>query len=1252
MAAELPRPGVEVIQEFRTVSPSVVTPTLIPCIVGACRQIVEVLEGASLNADSKLSLPVFFTATNAALVSGRYAYAGLNGKKLYLSVDNSPEVEIEFVSDSMTPAAVVLAINTALNEAGVFSALAETKVEYEIDGTLIERSWTLRTVSPGELEKVEVGTSTDSAVWAKFGLKPGWVFTGLDMYDGSWVDVPWAAFPNPRNNLEELSVDPDSIRVFFASNAQNMRELQRKQGFCRRGGTINAYDDGNGDALTPFVDAPTENFTSTATAAYAVGTVDLDPLPGTIVAGLTLTLKSNRPAQTLTLVDDAPYALGSYTDLLNQLNDFFDDFTFALNGAGQLVITAKDKGQDSYLEVVDGTAAPLLGLNASVIGGADIRAAVAATGTLSALPGTILAGHTVVIGGKTYTFTDPVGSLDGDVFLGAGDAAALVNLKAAINLETPIGGKYATAMTLHPTVEATASDATTLSARAKTKGAAGNSIATTTTGGTTAWGNATLTGGQYVVSYPEDIQTKTIILDGTTYAFAGGAPADPAAMLVTLNAQFTDITFTLDGNYLKLVKDTAGSIVVGAGTVNTVLGLTANTYTASVTAGAAYPVQSGDELFIEGKSYGAINQVATGGTTSRLRLTKQVAMTVKAYAQGTANLAGLTFSTLNAKVVKLDGTSCTLGSFATTDLATNEALLISFLAAVFTGFTFTITAVGAAHYLKITKISSGPFEVQTALSDSANTLLGLTAAAYPPVLGANFYVVAKNLTGDAARPTPELAISDGIPVLMHDLLRETSGAPSSSAKSYAYMMYKALRRDVSPAATKPGLLKFDNTTDVANELAPISVENPLALGLYLALLNCPGAQVTGLGVDDVAADMPEGTVEAFTRAAEFLEGVEVYAVAPLSHDKTVGEVYNVHVSTMSLPENKGERVCLFNSLTPTHELDTLVTSGATGNSLGAVTFDTGIANLSTLLVAAGVPNPVGVIDAKYGVYVDVATDSKKYSVESVSGSIVTIRLTFTNGANDDGFYAESPDQFPPNGVPLIDETFAVKIRGAALTLPTGKPDKAGIALTLQQYAQTFSNRRFWHLFPDKCAATIGGVEQLLEGYYMCAGYAGLIAGQPPQQSFTNFPLTGYTRVLGSNDTYSEKQLNVMAAGGNWIVVQDTQNSPLVARMALTTDMTSVETRTDSITKVVDFTAKIMRRGFRNFIGRFNVTQGFIDSLGHVGQGILIFLTESGVLIGGSLNNIIQDENSPDTVLIDCTLDPPYPCNYIRLTLVI
>jgi hypothetical protein len=209
-----------------------------------------------------------------------------------------------------------------------------------------------------------------------------------------------------------------------------------------------------------------------------------------------------------------------------------------------------------------------------------------------------------------------------------------------------------------------------------------------------------------------------------------------------------------------------------------------------------------------------------------------------------------------------------------------------------------------------------------------------------------------------------------------------------------------------------------------------------------------------------------------------------------------------------------------------------------------------------------------------------------------------------------------------------------------------------MAATYGGIAAGFKNRRLWQITAAQTAATLDGLEQVLPGFYLCPGIAGMIARQPPQQSFTNFPMTGYTRVLGTSGYFTEKQMNQMAAQGCYLIVQDSVGAPLIARMALTTDMTSIETRTDSITKVVDFTAKFMRGGIRNFIGRFNITQGFLDTLGHVIQGLIGFLTDTGVLIGAHLNNIIQDADAPDTVLVDITLDVPFPCNYIRLTLVV
>lgn len=516
-------------------------------------------------------------------------------------------------------------------------------------------------------------------------------------------------------------------------------------------------------------------------------------------------------------------------------------------------------------------------------------------------------------------------------------------------------------------------------------------------------------------------------------------------------------------------------------------------------------------------------------------------------------------------------------------------------------------------------------------------------------LGSSFYLVASGLAaGMNGRPEPELVVDlEGNVQLPPELLRDVQGTPVAPASARLYLAYRAVRRDVSPLAKNPGLVRFNDTVQLASQLAPVTADNPLALGLYFASVNAPTVQVTGLGIDAVSGDAPDGTLEAYVRAATFLEGYEVYAIAPLTHDSAVAQVFSTHVAAMSQPESKGERIVIFNPEVPTHKLDTLVGSGTDGNTTqSSGVFDTGIANLGALLLAQGL-SPVGALAVSAGVYLDIG-DGQHYSITAISGSRVTVKTAnFAAGENDDGYFAAI--DLP---APLISQVFAVRIRGAALELTDGTPDKDAIATTMQQLAQTYLNRRYWQTFPDKCAATVGGVETVLEGYYLSAAVAGMIAGQPPQQSFTNFPMTGFTRVLGSSDRFSEKQLNRMAAGGNYIIVQDAPATPLLCRMALTTDMTSIEARTDSVNKVVDFTAKFVRQGLKNFIGRFNISQGFLDSLGHVLEGLLSYLVEHNILISYNLNNIVQDEANPDGVLIDILLDVPYPCNYIRLTLTI
>lgn len=795
------------------------------------------------------------------------------------------------------------------------------------------------------------------------------------------------------------------------------------------------------------------------------------------------------------------------------------------------------------------------------------------------------------------------------------------------------------------------------------------------------------------LTLPGDLTGLTLI-----FALDGGADqtvtftvseTSPTLVLAKINNDTTGVVASqIAGNFLQLLDDAGGAaskIVIKNGTANAVLGFTTNQTDV-------------------GQSIECIDD-GNGDNFSPLLSFLGVDFTAAALAAvvtGTGDLTTLTYpADLANKTLELsDGQQLQTVTFSS-GIANAAAVLTEINAVMGAAAGGRLLATQSGNFLRLTSTRLGSDGFLWIKGGTALTALGLTADARAfgslgvaqagdelfidgvskgiishvapggqvAVLkmsdqmsttlnaGKDWYIVAKNLpSANPNRPLPSLVVdANKTSVLKANLLRDTLGVAvhPTQGRAPVYLSYTAIRQDLSALADQASLIRIDSQTQLESVMAPISVQNPLALGMFFALVNAPGVQITGLGVDAVSADAPYGTPEAYTRAAELLEAFEVYALAPLTHDQTVAQIFKTHADFMSEPSQKGERIALFNSLRPTSALDALVASGANGNTTGSsgLTFDTGIPNLAALVLAKGV-NPVGTILAPKGLFLDIASDSKRYSISGISGSVVTIRVSFTAGDNDDGFYATTALNASPLPAQLVSESFAVKVRGAELLTADNTPDKNKIAETYAALSASFGDRRFWHTAPDTAAATIEGLEQSVNGFYMNAAIAGMIGQQPPQQSFTNFPMAGFTRVLGSNDFFSESQMNVMAAGGTYIIVQDAPSAPLISRMALTTDLTSVETRTDSITKVVDFTAKFLRRSLKNFIGRFNITQAFLDQLGTVIGGVGGYLVEVGVLVGFNLNNIIQDEDSPDTVIVDVLIDPPYPCNYIRVTLVI
>lgn len=525
------------------------------------------------------------------------------------------------------------------------------------------------------------------------------------------------------------------------------------------------------------------------------------------------------------------------------------------------------------------------------------------------------------------------------------------------------------------------------------------------------------------------------------------------------------------------------------------------------------------------------------------------------------------------------------------------------------------------------------------------------AASPPSLLG--FDDDASN-TG-AGRPAPDLAIdTDGDILIQSQILRDgLTGLPFATGTAPILVAYKGLRLDLSPDADDPSLLVIDDIDTLEAAADPISTDNPGALMCYLSLINAPSVSVAAIGVPEVSADAPEGTPLGYSKCFEFLESEEVYALACASHVSVVHQAGLTHVNSMSEPEQKGERILFFNPEVPDRALPDLVGSGTDANSTPDTNILTVDVNLAPALIAAGIDpnsdiNPT-TGDIENEVYIDLGSDDKYYLIQSISGGTeITLRTSFATGENSDAFYSSTE---LPSGI--ISDDWSVFIRGDQLLITgTTRPDYASIAETVQATGQAYGFRRGYYVFPDQVGINVSGLEQLVNGYYATSCIAGMVGELPPQQGFTNYPITGLTRVVGSNDSFTNSQLNVMAAGGVYILIQDVEGAPVICRHQLSTDMTSIETRELSITKIVDYCAKFMRTGLRGYIGRSNITQPFLDNLAVVVQGQIDFLSGAGVIIGADINNLIQDADNPDTVLIDVTLDVPYPCNYIRLTLIV
>lgn len=491
-------------------------------------------------------------------------------------------------------------------------------------------------------------------------------------------------------------------------------------------------------------------------------------------------------------------------------------------------------------------------------------------------------------------------------------------------------------------------------------------------------------------------------------------------------------------------------------------------------------------------------------------------------------------------------------------------------------------------------------------------------------------------------------------------LRDASGFPLSTAQYPLYVGYKALRRDVSSEAVDPSVWVFDSLSEVDALFGPITPDNPLAWGLNLMFANNTTTRIYALGVDNVSADAPYGTFEAYVRAFEFLErSSQVYVISPQSMDYQVALALESHVEAMSEGEEAKWRMGICCVDMPLEESPLVVISGnatltAVGGGKYELQFDEAGINLATSLdgLQGADGNPiVGAIGGDYGpeagIYVDFGGDAYKYRVNKiVDTDIIQIDVTdiFNPGSgpgtdgNDDGFYhltTEYLADFPATG-----DVVTVAIRQGSLDKRT-TTGKSGICEALAALASGIGNRRMVLTQPEKVITTYAGTDYEVPGFYLANALAAIMSATDPATNLTGRVVVGFGAVKGSSDIFKEKGQMALAAGGGilWFIQDPNEATPKV-RHALTTDITNDDTLQIGVTRQIDFVTKSIFDLGQVFVEGNLITPRTVDSFALGLAGLIQRISgENGKVRGVAVNKIEVPVNTRRKLYASVTVDP-------------
>lgn len=418
-----------------------------------------------------------------------------------------------------------------------------------------------------------------------------------------------------------------------------------------------------------------------------------------------------------------------------------------------------------------------------------------------------------------------------------------------------------------------------------------------------------------------------------------------------------------------------------------------------------------------------------------------------------------------------------------------------------------------------------------------------------------------------------------------------------------------------------------STAEVVARLGTVDPANPLAQGVYDAVLNSAGVVVyyVAVGVDSAPGyDYAIGLAK---------KSDHYYSLVPLTHDKAIQDAIVGHVNAMSTPEVAKWRIAWLSlPAVPTalvYDLD------ANNEPYQATITDNPLidGNQFTLVTVAG---------AKF------VTDD----VRPTDKVLINFHVNSNGDVVSDEYVVSS----------VLTETTLLLVAGPAAAINSAtKVQIKRVYTTSEQSAalaaisNSYNNRRVRAIFPD----TAKNGNQVKAGYFIAAACAGLRSGVVPHQGLTNTELLGITDLTEAVVTFGEDDLNTLAEGGVWIITQPVLGATPYVRQQLTTASDSLNTSEDSITTNVDSISYALQKALEPFIGQYNVNPTTVDLVRYAVASQLQFrLTETSTtragnqLLGYKILTLGQDATFKDRINVQVQLQVPYPVNFVVVTLLV